>query len=319
MEGIMYNEEIKQRFIEDYKNNKTISQLMSYFKHFSKIEKKYKNDLFFISYDDISTEILKYTNILSYRTYYSYLDIAKIYKQWCMINDIFSDSNYFPVKMIEDADLQKKYKIHIEENIFKSYQDLHKYIDDIFEINLDRETIQKQDFLKLTPLLLYHGVHEKDIFNLRISSIIEKRNGVFIEYRDKLIRIHDEETAALLLKRVKCSTYEIDRGRWTEYVDLTDYIINYGGVDVEYNRKQTRHELSRQVTAYNKESDDNKKMQAFNIYVCGVMRHIKEDEKINNYKIKIKDLYKWFEDNGYSEDVSTPGKKKIIKEIYKAW
>lgn len=316
----MYNEEIKQRFIEDYSENDTTKvNTRRIFSSIAKFEKKCNKDVYQIDYTIIAKNIFNYTRISSYRTYYQYISTIKMYKQWCMMNDTFPGTEYFPLKTLSDLELKKYYSEYMDENVFRSFAELHKYVDPIFEIDINKEYIQKQEYFKLMLLLLYHGIHEKDIFQLKTSNIIIKKNGVFVEYKDRLLQIIDEETERLLIRRTKHGIYEVDRGRWTEYIDLTDYIFNFGGEDIEYNKNQVRHEMARAITAYNKKTGENKKIKIFNIYVNGAMRYIKEDEKVNSYKIKIKELYKWFEEFGYPDDISTPGKKKIIKETYKVW
>lgn len=316
----MYNEEIKQRFIEDYSENDTTKvNTRRILNTLSGMEEKHGKDIYFLEFKVVAKEIFQHTKVLSYMTYYQYLMTIKMYKQWCMMNGIFDDTHYFPIKMISEVDIKKYYSEFMEANIFRSFVELHKYIDEIFELDLTSDNIKKQELLKLFILLLYHGIHEKDIFKLNIDNIIVKNNGVFIEYKNKLVQIQDNETAKILIKRKKCSTYEIDRGRWTEYIDLHNIMVNFGSIDIEYNNKQTKGEISRYIKAYNKKRDEIKKIQPFNIYVSGLIRQIKEEENLNGEFLKINALYQRFLDNGYPEDIDNRSKKKIIKETYKVW
>lgn len=312
----MYNEHIKQRFINDYtENENTVIGCTRILNRIESIEQDYSKDIYFLSYEKIAQEILKQTRIASYTSFYQYILILKQYKQWCMLNNVFSESNYFPVYNISDIELRKIYAEYINEAIFRSIDELHEYIDEFYDIDIDNSNMQKQDYMKTFILLLYHGIHEDDIFTLTTENIKEQPDGVYIIYRNRIVKIIDEETKALLQKRKKSSQYEIDRGRWTEYADLPNLLITYGGDDTSYNQAQTKKELARYTRIYNKENNDNRKIQFFNIYVSGLINQIKENGK----DISTKELYEIFEENGYPEDVATRGKKKIIKEIYKVW
>lgn len=312
----MYNEDIKQRFIEDYgETSSTKTRILKLFNMASKFEKKDQKDIYFIDYNSIAQAILNETNVLSYATFFDYISVFKRYKQWCMINGYFSDSNYYPMYNVSDLELKEIYNRYMSENIFRTIEELHEYIKDFYDIDLEKDTIQKTDFMKLFILLLYHGIHENDIFALTTKNVKVQPNGIFVLYRNKIIKIEDNQTKQLLRKRLRCNQYEIDRGRWTEFVDLPQNLISYGGDDSEYNQTQTKKELARYTRLYNQKNNDNRKIQFFNIYTSGLINQIKK----NGEEISAKQLYKIFEENGYPEDIATRGKKKIIKETYKVW
>ena len=137
---------------------------------------------------------------------------------------------------------------------------------------------------------------------------------------DKIIKIEDKKLSNLLIKRKNTNIYAIDHGSRIDTAELSELIINYGNEDVEYVNKQTRSGLTRYVKRYNKaHGDDEKHIDLFTLYVCGVVRQIKQDEEINNYKIRIKDLYEWFAKNNHGEEITSRGKKRIIKTVYTNW
>ena len=312
----MYNEDIKRRFIEEYRESKSAKsvafKMLSISSDIEEIEQK---DVYFIDYDTLIKKILERSNALSYSTFYDYVSVFKYYKQWCMINGYFSDSNYYPIYNITELDLKNIYNNYISDSVFRTSADLHKQIDKVFEIDLNRDTLQKHDCIKLYLLLLYCGIHENDIFTLSKNNVKIQPDGAYIIYREKIVKIEDDETRKLIIKRMNCSAYEIDRGRWTEYADIPDLLITYGSGDSEHNQRQTKNELPRVLKSYNDNNNKQVKIQPFNIYTSGLINQIKK----NGEEISAKQLYKIFEENGYPEDIATRGKKKIIKETYKVW
>lgn len=315
----MFNEEIKRRFIEEYTTGDQSQEYVEQvFRQYSKLEEKYVKDIYYIPYDIIINDIFEVTRLYSYKTYYEYIHKLQQYKKWCLINNIFPDYTPMDFDIVSRESLKNNYEAHMKELIFRSFNDLHEFIDDVLEIK-ESKYMTKPEFMKMFVLLLYSGIPIDDLFKIKIWDIKDARNEVFISNDDIMIKVEDKELAELLLKRRHAGLYEVNRGRRIDEVSLGDLIINYGKDDVEYVHRQTKAEFKRYLSVYNKSNNADKAIDLFTLYVCGVIRQIKQDEETNNYKIRVKDLYEWFAKNNHGEEVKTQGRKKIIKTVYTNW
>ena len=315
----MFNEEIKRRFIEEYTNEKHSKHAVKIIlDKYSIIEDYHNKDIYYVPYDIVINDIFNITRIYSYRTYYDYIYTIQQYKKWCLINNIFPDYTPMDFDVVSAKTLRENYAAHMKELIFRSFNDLHEFIDDVLEIK-ESKYMTKPEFMKMFVLLLYSGIPIDDLFKIKIWDIKDARNEVFISNDDIMIKVEDKELTELLLKRRHTGLYEVNRGRRIDEVPLGDLIINYGKDDVEYVHRQTKAEFKRYLSVYNKNNNTDKAIDLFTLYVCGVIRQIKQDEEINNYKIDLKELNDWFTRNNHGEEVKSAGKKRIIKTVYTNW
>ena len=216
----MYNEKIKQAFIESYTNKSSVkSTCVGVFNRFEKYEVEKDSDLCTMSTDELQSIV---SNMLGVRSggHYAVTCLLKAYAKWCLENGI--DGATDSMMHVTDNNLEK-----IRKQMVSSPLHLQKYLDTLY-YSENEKTVD--DTFRCFFWLAFGGCEQDDVIRVLDSDV---------DFEDMVVRVDEIKEYPIYRESLKA---------FKNCVNLTSFVYKHPNYSKDILRDRVPgHQLLRGI------------------------------------------------------------------------
>jgi integrase len=192
----IYNEEVKNRYLETYENEGTQTTIRNIFSKSATQEETLKKDLYNFSIDDL-IDVFKNVSPKSLAVSMSAGRFIKSYISWCITNG-YRDNNDNPLNGVD----KEWYKNFVDRKL-----KIHYSFEEFIDLLEDKNMYNAQD--KAFLFLMWEGVigeQFSELRELKIPDIDFENKTIYVKERDQKVKVSDE-CIKFLEKTINEKTY----------------------------------------------------------------------------------------------------------------
>lgn len=183
----MYNERIKQKYIDGIVDDVLRKGVIRDFKTSEPLENRFREDLFCIPSEEIAKQFAK--ECKSFTTFKNKMSRINRYKEWANNNGIIPE-NYRGF-VYEHCNLMQIYSEHSISVIFHTPMELIQMLNECFPMRHE-DGVTLDELTSAYLMLLYQGLRENEVVNIKTADITIKKQSIVISTPDKDILVYDE-------------------------------------------------------------------------------------------------------------------------------
>lgn len=174
---MMYNEKIKNDFLNSLSDKYDIDRCRTIFERIYELENQLGKDLYDISYDQAFerlSDISNYTSVDTIRVLYREI---KHYKLWALSKGYISDDE--KPFIVDKTAVKNFHKNHQYVEIFRSPGDLIECLSPLLDSN-SKSYVIKPEIIVAYLLICYQGFYPKEVLELTLDNIIVTKSNILL-------------------------------------------------------------------------------------------------------------------------------------------